>query len=44
MRAFLDHLISDDAKYKFFIDNYYYPFDGREGNFNMQLPLKVFYR
>lgn len=44
MRAFLDHLISNDAKYKFFIESYYYPFDDRVGSFNMQLPLKVFYR
>lgn len=44
MKAFLDYLIAEDAKYRFFIDNYYYPLDGRKGNFNMQLPLKIFYR
>lgn len=44
MKAFLDYLIAKDSKYQFFIENYYHPLDGREGNFNMKLPLKVFYR
>lgn len=44
MKAFLDYLIADTSKYRFFIENYYYPFDGREGSFNMNLPLKIFYR
>ena len=44
MKAFLDYLIAEDSKYQFFIESYYHPLDGREGNFNMKLPLKVFYR
>jgi hypothetical protein len=44
MKLFLDYLIADDSKYQFFIESYYHPLDGREGNFNMKLPLKVFYR
>jgi hypothetical protein len=44
MRAFLEYLISNNSKYQFFIESYFYPFDGREGNFNMKLPLKIFYR
>lgn len=44
MKAFLDYIIAEDSKYRFFIESYNHPFDGREGNFNMQLPLKIFYR
>jgi hypothetical protein len=44
MKAFLDYLIAEDSKYQFFIESYYHPLDWREGNFNMKLPLKVFYR
>lgn len=44
MKNFLDYIISEDSKYKFFIENYFHPLDGREWNFNIQLPLKIFYR
>lgn len=44
MKAFLDYLIAEDAEYRFFIDSFFHPLDGREGNFNIQLPLKIFYR
>lgn len=44
MKAFLDYIIAEDSKYRFFIESYNHPFDWREGNFNMQLPLKIFYR
>lgn len=44
MRAFIEYLISSNSKYQFFIESYFYPFDWREGNFNMKLPLKIFYR
>ena len=44
MKWFLDYLVAEDSKYRFFIQNYSYPFDEREGNFNIQLPLKIFYR
>ena len=44
MKWFLDYIIAEDSKYRFFIESYNHPFDGREGNFNMQLPLKIFYR
>lgn len=44
MKAFLDYLVAEDSKYRFFIERYNDAFDGREWNFNMQLPLKIFYR
>jgi hypothetical protein len=44
MKIFLDYLVSQDSKYRFFIDSFHYPFDGREWTFNVQLPLKIFYR
>lgn len=44
MMTFLDYLIAEDAQYRFFIDNFFYPNDEREGNFNIQVPLKIFYR
>jgi len=44
MKALLDYLIDQDSKYRFFIESFNYPFDGREGTFNVQLPLKIFYR
>lgn len=44
MKIFLDYLVSKDAKYRFFIESFNYPFDGREWTFNVQLPLKIFYR
>lgn len=44
MKSFLDYLVAEDAKYRFFIDSFFYPNDEREGNFNIQIPLKIFYR
>ena len=44
MKNLLDYLVAEDAKYRFFIDTFYYPNDNREGSFNVQVPLKIFYR
>jgi hypothetical protein len=44
MKVFLDYLVAEDAKYRFFIDSFFYPNDEREGSFNIQVPLKIFYR
>lgn len=44
MKSFLDYLVAEDAKYRFFIDTFFYPNDQREGSFNIQVPLKIFYR
>jgi hypothetical protein len=44
MKVFLDYLVAEDAKYRFFIDSFLYPNDERDGSFNIQVPLKIFYR
>jgi uncharacterized protein YpmS len=44
MKAFLSYLVAEDAKYRFFVEDFYYPNDGREGSFNISVPLKIFYR
>jgi hypothetical protein len=30
MKSFLDYLVAQDAKYRFFVENFTYPNDGRE--------------
>ena len=44
MIKFLDFLIDDKSKYKFFINNFSYPNDQKEWWFNLSVPLKLFYR
>ncbi len=44
MKQFLDFTVSSDSEYQFFIDSFYYPTDGREGGFNVNLPLKLYYK
>lgn len=44
MKSFLDYLVAQDAKYRFFVENFTYPNDGREWGYNITVPLKIFYR
>ncbi|QFR38762.1 hypothetical protein A9Q91_00825 [Candidatus Gracilibacteria bacterium 28_42_T64] len=44
MKEFLNFLITPGAKYNFFIESFSYPKDGREGSFNVNVPLKLFYK
>lgn len=44
MKDFLDYLVAEDAKYRFFISDFNFPNDGREGGYNVSIPLKIFYR
>lgn len=44
MKDFLNYLVAQDAKYRFFIQDFNYPNDGREGGYNISVPLKIFYR
>ena len=44
MKQFLDFAVSENAEYQFFIDTFYYPTDDREGGFNINLPLKLYYK
>ncbi len=44
MKDFLNYLVAEDAKYRFFISNFNFPNDGREGGYNISVPLKIFYR
>ncbi len=44
MKDFLNYLVAQDAKYRFFIQDFNYPNDGREGGYNISIPLKIFYR
>ncbi|MCP4524143.1 MAG: hypothetical protein GY828_08045, partial [Candidatus Gracilibacteria bacterium] len=44
MKAFLDYVVADDAKYRFFVENYSYHNDGRTGSFNIKVPLKILFR
>lgn len=43
MSSFLDFLLSKDSKYVFFLDSFNYPYDSREGSFDISVPLKMFY-
>lgn len=43
MKRFLDFFTSNNWKYNFIIDNFNFPNDGREGSFNLNIPLKVYY-
>ena len=44
MMNFLNFLTEDKSKYKFFINNFSYPNDGKEWWFSLAIPLKLFYR
>ncbi len=44
MKDFLNYLVAEDAKYRFFISDFNFPNDGREGGYNISIPLKIFYR
>lgn len=44
MMTFLDYLVAEDAKYRFFIEGFSYPNDDRQGGYNIAIPLKIFYR
>ena len=44
MKSTLDFFISEDSKYKFFIDSFNVPTSTPETWFNISIPLKVFYK
>lgn len=44
LKNFISHLLSEDAKYKFFVDSFSFPNDWREWGYIINLPLKIFYR
>ena len=44
MKKFLDFFVSPESKYKFFINDFSYPDDGRTGLFTVKIPLSVFYK
>lgn len=44
MIGFLDYLVAEDAKYRFFVESFTFPNDAREWGYNVSLPLKIFYR
>jgi len=43
MLDFIDFLIKKDSPYTFFINKFSYPYDNREGSFDINIPLKLFY-
>jgi len=43
MLDFLNFLLKKDSPYKFFINKFNYPYDNREGSFDINIPLKLFY-
>jgi len=43
MLNFIDFLTKKDSTYTFFINNFSYPYDNREGSFDVNIPLKLFY-
>lgn len=44
LKRLLDFFTSKDSKYNFFITNFNYPNDWREWSFNVEIPLKIFYK
>ena len=44
MIRFLDFLTNNESKYRFFIDNFSYPSNQEQLDFNVIVPLKLFYR
>jgi len=43
MLNFIDFLLKEKSPYKFFINDFNYPYDNREGSFDISIPLKLFY-
>ncbi len=41
---FVSYFTSKDSQYTFFMDNFTYPKFGKEGSFQVTLPLKLFYK
>lgn len=44
MKRILDFFASPSSKYNFIIDNFSYPNDWRTKSFNVNIPLKIFYK
>jgi hypothetical protein len=44
MYEILDFFVKQDSTYKFFIDSFTYPNNGQDADFNITIPLKVFYK
>jgi hypothetical protein len=44
MKRILDFFASTSSKYNFIIDNFNYPNDWRTKSFNINIPLKIFYK
>jgi hypothetical protein len=44
MFEILDFFVSEDSKYKFFIDSFSYPINTENSDFNISIPLKIFYK
>lgn len=44
MKRLLNFFISEDSKYKFFIDTFTYPNDWRTLSYTLDIPLKIFYK
>lgn len=44
MKRLLDFFVSENSKYKFFIDNFTYPNDWRTWEYTLDIPLKIFYK
>lgn len=40
----LDFFVSEDSKYKFFIESFSYTNVGQDSGFNITIPLKIFYK
>jgi hypothetical protein len=44
MYKILDFFVSEDSKYKFFINSFSYPSNTQNSDFNITIPLKIFYK
>ena len=44
MYAFLDFLVDPETEYRFFIDTFKYPNDGRTWGYTVNVPVKMFYK
>ena len=44
MFRMLDFFVREDSKYKFFIESFSSPANASEWNFNVSIPLKIFYK
>ena len=44
MKRFLDFFVAPNSKYNFIIDSFNFPNDWREWSFNLNIPLKIYYK